>query len=220
MKRKTKKENNLRFTSTVLRDAVARRGCRRGHWDVVEDDPRRAARSTPVGSYRGFSSGSALMGASASIRPRHACCSPASPALGGKPNPSRPRPGHRPCPSRRVTAAQLARRERSQIRLRQKHLASKIWPGVRVASRLLAWYTRARARQAEPWLGRRERRCAGLDEYVERAASLGTSGRAEGPSRPYPALIVHLSIHRLCLSWWHAASPAVALRLRADAESA
>ena len=29
--------------------------------------------------------------------------------------------------------AQLARRERSQIRLRQKHLASKIWASVRVA---------------------------------------------------------------------------------------
>jgi hypothetical protein len=125
-----------------MRDAAV--VCRRGHWDVVEDDPRRAALALDscgqlVGSYRGFSySGSALMGASASIRPRHACCSPVSPALGGKPNPSRPRPGHRPCPSRRVTAAQLARRERSQIRLRQKHLASKIWAGVRVATELPA----------------------------------------------------------------------------------
>ena len=45
------------------------------------------------------------------------------------------------------TAAQLARRERSQIRLRQKHLASKIWASVRVASRLLAWWSRARARR-------------------------------------------------------------------------
>ena len=42
------------------------------------------------------------------------------------------------------TAAQLARRERSQIRLGQKHLASKIWASVRVASRLLAWCSRSR----------------------------------------------------------------------------
>ena len=42
------------------------------------------------------------------------------------------------------TAAQLARRERSQIRLRHKHLASKIWASVRVASRLLAWCSRSR----------------------------------------------------------------------------
>ena len=46
------------------------------------------------------------------------------------------------------TAAQLARRERGQIRLRQKHLASKIWASVRVASKLLAWWSRARARQS------------------------------------------------------------------------
>jgi len=41
------------------------------------------------------------------------------------------------------TAAQLARRERSQIRLRQKHLASKMWATIRIASRLLAWRRRA-----------------------------------------------------------------------------
>ena len=45
------------------------------------------------------------------------------------------------------TAAQLARRERSQIRLRQKHLASKLWATIRIASRLLAWRHRARARR-------------------------------------------------------------------------
>ena len=45
------------------------------------------------------------------------------------------------------TAAQLARRERSQIRLRQKHLASKMWATIRIASRLLAWRRRARARR-------------------------------------------------------------------------
>ena len=41
------------------------------------------------------------------------------------------------------TAAQLARRERSQIRLRQKRLASKMWATIRIASRLLAWRRRA-----------------------------------------------------------------------------
>ena len=37
------------------------------------------------------------------------------------------------------TAAQLARHERSQKQLRQKHLARKMWASVRIASRLLAW---------------------------------------------------------------------------------
>ena len=49
--------------------------------------------------------------------------------------------GRRPAP----TACQLARRERSQKRLRLKHLASKLWACIRVASRLLAWRARARA---------------------------------------------------------------------------
>ena len=42
------------------------------------------------------------------------------------------------------TAAQLARRERNQLQLRQKHLARKMWACVRIASRLLAWHFRAR----------------------------------------------------------------------------
>ena len=42
------------------------------------------------------------------------------------------------------TAAQLARRERSQLQLRQKHLARKMWACVSIASRLLAWRYRAR----------------------------------------------------------------------------
>ena len=49
--------------------------------------------------------------------------------------------GRQPAP----TACQLARRERSQKRLRQKHLASKLWACIRVASRLLAWRARASA---------------------------------------------------------------------------
>ena len=49
------------------------------------------------------------------------------------------------------TAAQLARCERSQKQLRQKHLARKMWACVRIASRLRAWRSRAhdtRAREA------------------------------------------------------------------------
>ena len=42
------------------------------------------------------------------------------------------------------TAAQIARHERSQKQLRQKHLARKMWASVRIASRLLAWRCRAR----------------------------------------------------------------------------
>ena len=74
------------------------------------------------------------------------------------------------------TAAQLARRERSQIRLRQKHLASKVWASVRVASRLLAWWSRSRSHRARrsklPWESRGE--FAERAALVERAASLGT----------------------------------------------
>ena len=40
------------------------------------------------------------------------------------------------------TAAQIARHERSQKQLRQKHLARKMWASVRIASRLLAWKVR------------------------------------------------------------------------------
>ena len=79
------------------------------------------------------------------------------------------------------TAAQLARRERSQIRLRQKHLASKIWASVRVASRLLAWWSRARARQSY-WHG--HYRGPALDEFVERSASLGPRAAASTPPGP------------------------------------
>ena len=44
------------------------------------------------------------------------------------------------------TAAQLARHERSQKQLGQKHLPRpKMWACVRIASRLLAWRGRARA---------------------------------------------------------------------------
>ena len=80
------------------------------------------------------------------------------------------------------TAAQLARRERSQIRLRQKHLASKVWASVRVASRLLAWWSRARARRS--YIQDRHNRGPALDAFVERSASLGP--RAAASTRPGP----------------------------------
>ena len=47
------------------------------------------------------------------------------------------------------TAAQIARHERSQKQLRQKHLARKMWASVRIASRLLAWRIRAHALSCE-----------------------------------------------------------------------
>jgi hypothetical protein len=83
------------------------------------------------------------------------------------------------------TAAQLARRARSQIRLRQKHLASKIWASVRIASRLLAWSTRAKAlrNRDDSEGGTRECRARALDGFVgycayfrPRAAAMATSG--------------------------------------------
>ena len=83
------------------------------------------------------------------------------------------------------TAAQLARRERSQIRLRHKHLASKIWASVRVASRLLAWWSRARARRS--YCQDRHSRGPALDAFVERSASLGP--RAAASTRPGPAFL-------------------------------
>ena len=73
------------------------------------------------------------------------------------------------------TAAQLARRERSQIRLRQKHLASKIWASVRIASRLLAWWDRAKAlrNRDDSEGGTRECRARALDlRAVEDVKSL------------------------------------------------
>jgi len=60
---------------------------------------------------------------------------------------AKPAPARAQAVPKPETAAQLARRERSQIRLRQKHLASKMWATIRIASRLLAWRHRARARR-------------------------------------------------------------------------
>jgi hypothetical protein len=76
------------------------------------------------------------------------------------------------------TAAQLARRGRSQIRLRQKHLASKVWACIRIASKLLAWRSRARARHN--YLGD-DTRSHALDGFVERSASLGPRAALSTP---------------------------------------
>ena len=94
-----------------------------------------------------------------------------------------PAPARAQAVPRLETAAQLARRERSQIRLRQKHLASKIWASVRVASRLLAWWTRARARRSRCCQDR-DSRSPALDAFVERSASIGP--RAAASTRPGP----------------------------------
>ena len=96
-----------------------------------------------------------------------------------------PAPARAQAVPRLETAAQLARRERSQIRLRQKHLASKIWASVRVASRLLAWWSRARARRS--YYQDRHSRGPALDAFVERSASLGP--RAAASTRPGPTFL-------------------------------
>ena len=51
--------------------------------------------------------------------------------------------------SKPETAAQAARRHRSERRLREKHLASKIWAAVRVLKHLSRWCERARAAVAK-----------------------------------------------------------------------
>ena len=51
--------------------------------------------------------------------------------------------------SKPETAAQAARRHRSEHRLREKHLARKIWAVVRVRKHLSRWCERARAAVAK-----------------------------------------------------------------------
>jgi len=70
-----------------------------------------------------------------------------------------------------------AQRARNSRRLNQKHLASKMWAYVRVASRMLAWCARARTRCGRHGSeGERIRHALQrqqLDRFVEHAASLG-----------------------------------------------
>ena len=77
---------------------------------------------------------------------------------------------------KRSSAAQLAKKSR---RLNQKHLASKMWACVRVASRLLAWCVRARARtcglrggELARYAQRNPRMLVGLDYFVEHTTPL------------------------------------------------
>ena len=81
------------------------------------------------------------------------------------------------------TAAQLARKARDSRRLNQKHLASKLWAYVRVASRMLAWCTRARTRCGHRTL--REQRCTILDDIVRNMASLGPRKAMERKKVPW-----------------------------------
>ena len=110
-------------------------------------------------------------------------------------------------PKPKKSAARLAKDRR---RLNQKRLASKMWACVRVASRLLAWCVRARARCAvgdcerdrcDMHLGETRRsiyvdwvRTYDLDSFVEHAASLGlreavtaTVGDSGWDERHWPA---------------------------------
>ena len=81
------------------------------------------------------------------------------------------------------TAAQLARKARDSRRLNQKHLASKMWAYVRVASRMLAWCTRARTRCGHRTL--REQRCTILDDIVRNMAPLGPRKAMERKKVPW-----------------------------------
>jgi hypothetical protein len=124
---------------------------------------------------------------------------------------------------KRSSAAQLAKKSR---RLNQKHLASKMWACVRVASRLLAWCVRARARTCGLHGGEIERfaqsqiprltvgraRRSDLDRFVEHAASLGlreavsaTVGDSGWDERLWPAFgslwRLPILVGRLLLCW-------------------
>ena len=69
--------------------------------------------------------------------------------------------------ARAATHAQRRAQAEDRLQLPAGNLASKVWASVRVATRLLAWRVRVRARASPKWKSM-------LDEYVERAASLGT----------------------------------------------
>jgi hypothetical protein len=91
-------------------------------------------------------------------------------------------------------------------RLPAGDLASKVWASVRVATRLLAWRIRVRARAFRVW-------CTTLDDYVERAASLGTREAvraagiphcSRGPyGAPYgPIMALPILVGRLLVQQW------------------
>ena len=119
-------------------------------------------------------------------------------------------------PKPKKSAARLAKDRR---RLNLKHLASKTWACVRVASRLLAWSVRARVRCA---LNRVSLELA-LDDFVERAASLGLReaaaatvddggfgklhSPAAGPLRRSPILVGRLLVQQGPSRWAVARPP-------------
>ena len=124
-------------------------------------------------------------------------------------------------PKPKKSAARLAKDRR---RLNLKHLASKTWACVRVASRLLAWSVRARVRCA---LNRVSFGCgaqrASLDDFVESAASLGLreaaaatvhdggfgerNSPAAGPLRRSPILVGRLLVQQGPSRWAVARPP-------------
>ena len=113
-----------------------------------------------LGPHQGFRIGADRSVSVYAASPRVLLPGRSSPWRTAKPQPAPARAQAVPKPE---TAAQLARRERSQIRLRQKHLASKMWATIRVVSRLLAWRGRARAHRVEIFAHM-------LDRQVERRA--------------------------------------------------
>jgi hypothetical protein len=99
--------------------------------------------------------------------------------------------------ARAATHAQGRAQAEDRLQLPAGNLASKVWASVRVATRLLAWLARVRARA----LPARE---SALDEYVERATSLGTR-KAGAPYRlswigfwklPLPILVGRLLVQQ------------------------
>jgi hypothetical protein len=114
----------------------------------------------------------------------------------------RPAPARARAVPKLETAAQLARRERSQIRLRHKHLASKIWASVRVASRLLAWCSRSRLVKGSFDMWETQGDFVERIALVERAASLGTrdeaalAPRGSGPIYRLPILVGRLIVQQ------------------------
>jgi hypothetical protein len=104
------------------------------------------------------------------------------------------------------TAAQLARRERSQIRLRQKRLASKMWATIRIASRLLAWrrrvYLRLEAAEREVLV---RKRANALDTCVERDANRTSNRNAAVAASMCSERRLPILVGRLLIQQWPSA---------------
>ena len=80
--------------------------------------------------------------------------------------------------SKPETAAQAARRHRSEHRLREKHLARKIWAAVRVRKHLSRWCERARAAVAKrPASSSTTSTAAAVPTPAPRPRQIGSRGR-------------------------------------------